>query len=575
MSDFAAIAGSPTVLETVLTSPFDLVARARLALSGCTSLCNADRGGQPYTYAELHTEPPVAFHAPWDYADVTGRLLEALTLGRIMTGTAPDESDASFARLLAACQREDGLISLPAEPWTHTAPIVELDWSQRGALMAWTTRYLALGDQDALQRANRLVHALYKSAVWEVETCWYPASFLPKGGWTDRLPPPIGRMNDLLIGAQIIYPLARFACATGSSEALQLAKGLIRFHRERSGAFSEDGKMTDKAGRYLHSTTGFLLGTLKYGLVAGRTELIDWVESAYQHLRAWGTDFGFFPHRTHGKERWQGDLCATQDMIEIALLLAVNREHSYFADAERFGRNHLLQSQILNLDWVEQRLDAPFCQEIWGARHPAEGLTTEAVTQRALGGFAGWTRCNDAFDPANPRLMQRCNGAGTRALYDLWHHTITRTESAVMVNAHFSRDSRWASVTSYVPQAGRVEVLMKARGVLAVRVPPHLNNDQVEVHVNNVRPRHEVLRGGYAWLEALQLGDVVTVEWPLEEREAFYEVEDEKLLANWRGETIVQIDPPGPLTPLYQHTSAARPAPPLGATGPVKEIDPL
>jgi hypothetical protein len=574
MSDFAAGSEAQASLKAVLASPYDLVARAQLALSGCTGLCNADRAGQPYTYAELHTEPPIAFHAPWDYADVTGRLLEALTFVRIMTGSAPDAADASFANLLASCQRDDGLIVLPAEAWTHTSPVVDLDWSQRGALMAWTTRYLALNDQEALQRANRLVHALYKTAVWEGDTCWYPASFLPDGGWIDRNP-PIGRMTDLLIGAQIVFPLARLAGATGNSEALQLAKGLIRFHRERSGAFTEEGQMTDKAGRYLHSTTGFLLGTLKYGVVTGRGEMVDWVEAAYKHIREMGTDFGFFPHRTHGKDRWQGDLCATQDMIEIALLLGGNRDHIYFADAERFGRNHLLESQILNLDWVEQGQEAAFCQEVWGSQHPPEGVTTDAVAQRALGGFAGWTRFNDAFDPANPRLMQRCNGAGARALYDLWHYAVTRTESAVMVHQHFSRDSRWASVTSFVPQAGRVEVLMKTRGVLAVRVPPHMNDQQIQVHVNAARPRHEVLRGGYAWVEALQLGDVVTVEWPLEERATFYTMNEERLLANWRGDTVMRMDPAGTLTPLYRRAPPPTPAPPRGPTGRVKEIDPL
>jgi hypothetical protein len=574
MSDFAPSSGSHVGRDAVLASPFDLVARARLAVDGCTGLRNPERGGQPYTYAELHTEPPVAFHAPWDYADVSGRLLEALTFARIMTGSAPDEADASYAQLLANCQREDGLISLPAEAWTHTSPVVELDWSQRGALMAWTTRYLALGDQDALQRANRLVHALYKTAVWEGEICWYPASFLPAGGWSDRLPPP-SRMNDLLIGAQIVFPLARFACATGSSEALQLAKGLIRFHRERSGAFTDEGKMTDKSCRYLHSATGFVLGTLKYAVVTGRTEMLDWAEAAYRNAREWGTEFGFFPHRTHGKDRWQGDLCATQDMIEIALLLGGNRDHSYYADADRFGRNHLLESQILNLDWVDQKQEAAFCPEVWGAQHPPEGVTTDAVTRRSVGGFAGWTRCNDAFDPANPRLMQRCNGAGTRALYDLWHHAVTRIESAVMVNGHFSRDSRWATVTSHLPQIGRVDVMMKTRGVLAVRVPPNLSNDQIEVHVNSVRPRHEVLRGGYAWLEALQLGDVVTVEWPLEERATFYEMDEQRFLVNWRGDTVVHMDPPGALSPLYRRGARITPAPPHGATGPVKEIDPL
>ncbi len=574
MSDFSDPSSPFNRLQAVKDSPFDLVARAHLALGGCTGLNNPERDCQPYTYAELHTEPPVALHAPWDYADVTGRLLEALTFVRIMTGTAPDETDAAYARLLASCQREDGLIALPAEAWTHTAPIVELDWSQRGALMAWTTRYLALDDQDSLQRAQRLVHALFKTAVWEGETCWYPASFLPDRGWTDRLP-PVGRMSDLLIGAQIVFPLARFAAATGSSEALQLAKGLIRFLRERSGAFTEDGKMTERGGKYLHSTTGFILGTLKYGLVTGRDETVDWAKSAYEHTREWGTEFGFFPHRINGKDRWQGDLCTTQDMIEIALLLGAKRDPIYFADAERYGRNHLMESQILHLDWVDGKVDAPFSQEVWCANHPPEGITMDDVSRRAIGGFAGWTRFNDAFDPANPRLMQRCNASGTRGLYDLWHNAVNRHEGAVMVNLHFSRDTRWASVTSHVPQKGGVEVLMKTRGVLAVRVPSHLNNEQVVVTVNNVRPRQEVLRGGYAWLEALQLGDTVTVEWPLEERAMFYEMDDQRLLANWRGDTLLKMDPPGTLSPLYQRSIQMTAAVPHGTTGPVKEIDSL
>ena len=144
-----------------------------------------------------------------------------------------------------------------------------------------------------------------------------------------------------------------------------------------------------------------------------------------------------------------------------------------------------------------------------------------------------------------------------------------------MIHEHFSRDSRWASVTSFVPQTGRVDVLMKTRGVLAVRVPPHLSSDQIQVHVNEVRPRHEVLRAGYAWVEALQLGDRVRVEWPLDERATFYEMNEERLLANWRGDTLLRMDPPGSLTPLYRRSTRMTPAVPRGAVGPVKEIDPL
>src|SRR5438874_1971154 len=77
--------------KAIRACPFDLVARAELAIQGCTRLTNPQRGGQPYSYVELHTDPPIALHSPWDYADVTGRLLDALTLARIMTGQSPNE----------------------------------------------------------------------------------------------------------------------------------------------------------------------------------------------------------------------------------------------------------------------------------------------------------------------------------------------------------------------------------------------------------------------------------------------------------------------------------------------------
>lgn len=551
--------------------PFDLVARAELAIHACTRLVNSARGGQPYSFAELHTEPPIALHSPWDYSDVSGTLLDALTLARLMTGTHAGEADACFARILAACQREDGLLALPPDPWTHTSPIVEMEWSQRGALMAWTTRMLAADDADAQQRALRLVHALSSRAVWEGETCWYPSSYLPSQGWANRVA-PIGRMGELLIGAQVVFPLARFAQVTGSEESLRLANGLIRFLRERSGAFEEDGRIKQTTASYLHSTTGFILGVLKYGLIADRADYVDWALNAYRSACEWGTDFGFFPHGITGKERWQGDVCALQDMIEIALLLGLHRDASCLADAERFGRNHLIETQILDFDWVTKTMDVQFCQDVWCVNHPAEGFTTDDVCARSLGAFAGWHTHNDGIDPSNPRLMQRCTGAGTRALYDLWRYSVTRPEGAVMVNLHFSRDTRWATVTSHVPQEGRVDVMMKMRGVLAVRVPPGVTDP--EVTVNYSRARKETIRNGYAWVEALQPGDVVSVMWPLEQRTMLYEMGGVRFTGHWRGDTLLSMSPPGQLNPLYRRVPIDIPfAKPRVLPNHIKEIE--
>ncbi len=567
-----ASASCSAALEAIRACPFDLAARAELATEGCTGLTNPERGGQPFSYAEFHTDPPIALHAPWDYADSAGRLLDALTLARSMTGTKPDASDDAFAQLLRDCQQEDGLIALPPAPWTGAAPVQEIEWSPRGALMAWTTRYLALDDRDALHRAERLVHALNRHAVWQGDMCWYPGSTLPPDGWANRQP-PTPRAMDILIGAQLVYPLCRFAGAAGNDEALTLAGGLIRYLREKSGAFQMSGRFGDHAASYLHSSTGFILGALKYGLLTGKDDLITWAKNAYDHSCEWGTDFGFFPWRTSGSDRWQGDACATTDMIEIALLLGLHRDPAYLAHAERYGRNHLLESQLLHFDWVQNRVDAAFCSELWCGSHPASGVSTDDICGRAVGAFASWSRVNDAIDPMNPRLMLRCTGAGTRALYDLWHSAVTHSEEAVKVNLHFSRDTRWCEVTSHVPQEGRLEILMKTRGVLAVRVPSDLTEDQIDVSINHARPRHEVLRNGYAWLECLQNGDLVTIQWPLQERAQLYEQDGTRYSGVWRGDTLLRLTPPGALSPLYTRPLETRPAPPRGASGPVREIN--
>jgi hypothetical protein len=380
-------------------------------------------------------------------------------------------------------------------------------------------------------------------------------------------------VGDLLVGGQIVFPLARFAAATGSRQALQLAHGLIRFLLERSGAFTDSGQLTDKSGRYFHSNTGFILGVLKFGLISGREGRVTWARSAYDFARDRGTEFGFFPHRTEGEKPCQGDLCATQDMIEIALLLGMHVDHAYIADAERFGRNHLIECQLLHLDWVQGQVDATLAEDLWCKNHPPEGVTTDRVAQRAVGGFAGWCSYNDAFVAANPRLIQRSTAAGTRALYDLWHYAVTRPEGAVMVNLHFSRDTRWAAVTSHTPREGKIEVMMKTRGVLAVRVPAAATSAEVQVLVNNERVRNEALRGGFAWLEALQLGDTVRVEWPLDQRTMIYEHNDSKVIGNWRGDTLMRMEPPGPISPLYRRSANTPAAPAGGATGPVHEID--
>ena len=82
-------------------------------------------------------------------------------------------------------------------------------------------------------------------------------------------------------GARVVVP-APFLCA------LIGTGGLIRFLLYRSGAFEPSGKFTEQSGRSFSSHTGFLLGTLKYGLITGKEELVAWARAAYDYARQHG-----------------------------------------------------------------------------------------------------------------------------------------------------------------------------------------------------------------------------------------------------------------------------------------------
>jgi hypothetical protein len=440
--------------------------------------------------------------------------------------------------------------------------------------MAWTTRYLAFDDAQALQSAQKLIQGLYKTAVWDRDICWFPTSVLPAGGWLDKSP-PIDRGGDILVGAQVVFPLVRFAIATGNEQAHRLAKGLIQFLRHRSGAFDREGRLTNKSALYLHSTAGFVKGALAYGMLNGEAQTLTWAESIYTTLKTLGTDFGFFPHRVTGADRWQGDMTFLKDMIEIALLLGIHRDHTYFRDAERYGRNHLLESQLLDIDGIDHATDVEFPQVVWCEKHPPEGLLTEGVPHKVLGQFASWSLPNDAIDATNPRLMMRSTAAAIRALYDLWHYAITREDEAVRVNMLFSRDTRWANVTSHVPKTGRVEIVMKTRGVLATRVPDEVTNETLLTNVNEMRHREETLRGGYAWLQALRNGDYVTFDWKQHDRKETCILNGTQYSLNWRGDSVRSIEPQGKLLPLYIRGAEMEPAPAVEVHGVAKEIVPL
>lgn len=96
-----------------------------------------------------------------------------------------------------------------------------------------------------------------------------------------------------------------------------------------------------------------------------------------------------------------------------------------------------------------------------------------------------------------------------------------------------------------------IDVRLHTPRRLAIRVPGHAPLDTVSLTLDGQRIE-PTWAGRYAHLDRLAAGQVVTLTYPLQERQASYEIADKPYTGWWRGATLLEIQPPGEGYPIYQ-----------------------
>jgi len=224
------------------------------------------------------------------------------------------------------------------------------------------------------------------------------------------------------------------------------------------------------------------------------------------------------------------------DYIESAIYLARAGYPEYWDDAERYLRNHLLESQVTNVSWV--RNAAPVDMQ-----------------PRLLGSFSARSSPNRLFDlyhPSGP--IGCCNAAGVRALHLAWTNGMEKAGDAVRVNLLFSRETPYARLETDLPERGRVSVTMKTAADLYLRIPTWAR------HVIDYSPGK--IRDGASWtgpfhrIPNLQAGDSVTLRFPLarSRREWYQPAMKISYRTEWVGDTVFSIEPRGNCFPLYERS---------------------
>ncbi|MFD0478734.1 hypothetical protein ACFQ0B_68990 [Nonomuraea thailandensis] len=358
-------------------------------------------------------------------------------------------------------------------------------------------------------------------------------------------------------------PLLRYHQATGNEDALELCGWFARLIVHKSGVYNEDGSFNAarayRSGHF-HTRLGTLEGLARYARHTGDHELTAFVRRAYDWALGQATAFGWTPGDL-ADQRYEHESCSLVDLIGTGTTLAAAGHSAYWGVVERFLRNHLVESQLLDLSWVESAPDTSGDEPGW--------TTHVRVGERVRGAFAGYGAPNDfVCDVELGRghtadVQACCVGSGVRGLFWGWNSIVTGNR----INLLLTRATRQVTVLSHLPHEGRVDLdVHEDLPELRMRVPDWAGYAKVRV-IRGTGGFDGTQAGawapdGYLSIPAPRAGERVTVTFPVPETTSTEIAAGREYQVRWRGDDVIGISPEGTARPMYSgrkvHPTAPR-----------------
>jgi hypothetical protein len=509
--------------------PVDLRRFMRLGVTHIYEGCIDRRCGcLPFVRFNLTNPPTLTNHEYWGSPHMVGRFLDALALcSEVIDVPVDDVAIDGLRKLLHDSLNNPTGLPFDTRPDPKGRRSANMH-NCREALLSLVGLAKWRGCERSLTLARQLVRAMDRETR---RTGAYPSYIRFEGDWGRPDEDGWNNWANYTTG-RAITALVTCYRLTHDDLALELARRFADDNIRRT--MTPDGHLTE-TGPHLHSTEGTVAGLLYLGEVTGEKRYLEGGRRVYDvGLKPWRTSYGWAKEtRTPGKGR--GEANNTGDLIEAALVLARNGYPQYYGDAERFVRNALLASQIVNTDWIPQsdKPDAP--DDVYSD-----------IRKRARGGFA-FTMPN-GYDSYNTDLV----GGALRGLYHAHKSIVTCRDGACRINLLFSTETPWLAVRSSLPHEQRVDIQVHKRCTLTLRLPEGVAAQDVDLRVAD-RPRPANLIGS-----DLAVGDVdpdtaVSVRMRVAHwrtREAPPGLSDPRDI-DWLGDTIVAMRPAeGPIA-LY------------------------
>lgn len=516
-----------------------------------------DDGNLPYCLFDIMSAPPRKAHTCFDWSDHTARMIDALYLVRSMTGsTKSDDVLPGLIELLEKGFGEDGLHYTPDNPWTSEQANMHY---QRSVINSLLSRHLATGSAEALERLQALLAGLTKISIKRKDYWYFPAVEYFRTGWFRGDWDILGYGTDPAnTNGRLIYGITRAHELLGDQVSADLAANYARHVMHYSSAFRQDGSfstgMEFREGHF-HSRSVTLLGVIRYGSTFGDSNALAWGKKVFDRARQYGTTFGWFPERIVEERAHGCETCATVDMMEAAIWLAKSGYPEYWEVAERYLRNQLVESQLKDVDSLVQarrRLN------------PADP-TPASELQGFVGGFSGWSQPNDLLSKVMHGwdFYMCCCAQGVRGLFNAWSHAVHESSQGVEINLLINHFSPAATVRSHLPTAGRVDVDVRKPGRVAIRIPSWVDIRELKAWAGSTEVAVKVI-GRRLVFEHVAPGETVSMTFPVARSTGVERILGTDYTAAWQGDTVMGMDPPGSLIPLYDRGS--------GVDGPVRQV---
>jgi hypothetical protein len=544
--------------EDLVPYTLDLAEMARLAINGLTRTADPEGGYELWFETWWTRYPPIMRHEM--SRDCQAKFLGPLVLMRIITGS--DEYLDLEKKIIESWLKsldDEGMYHKPQRRW-----ILENVW-EKNRTAEQLRPYGGPGTLDGpsarFLEAMMLYYKRDNNPLWTGILKNNFNSMLDDFEEGDELKPreyESSGEREAHGSGWHVQAMLQYYRMTGKEIYRKYAKMEIDNARNNRGYFGAGGQFIfdpnfqpERGGAQSHWHCNDLLAFMEYARITGDRELVDWVKMSYEWFMTISSrTLGFFPEMaTRYHPNSEG--CTISDMVALAIWLAeAGAGDKYWDDAERILHNHFSESQLSPVQgkYLEQ---SAFKSD----RLPvAYNESTDHVTERNIGAFAGWPTPNDWIYKRG--IQHCCTGNCARVIYYAWQSILgfDKKSCELRVNLLLNRASPWADLYSHIPYEGQVNIKVKQPcKKVVVRAPEWIKTGSSDLRCTvNGEARDVIWQGRFMNLGQGQAKDKFSVTFPIAERTVHEIIAGTYYTIVLKGNTVVNIEPRGRRGPLYQ-----------------------